>query len=444
MISFAELVAARECEPPVLVSDGGRLTRDELLATTTEPHLGSRPRLALSIRATDALIRVLSAYDGHAAALLLLSQDLTSALVTSLAAEARCTAILSDRTDIPGALHPDEALRLRTAAHPAMTETDWIMTTSGTTGRPKMVCHKLATLSRTTRMLKGDGVRPVWGLTYEATRFAGLQVVLQAVFGGGTLAVPKDLAPDLGARLVAFASVGCTHLSATPTFWRRILMHPASRALGLRQITLGGEIADQSLLDALHVRFPGALITHIFAATETGVGFSVKDGREGFPISYLEHGTGGIRLKITDGRLWIQTPADVRDYLGGPRMPRDAEGYVDTQDMVQRRGDRILFLGRESGVVNVGGAKVHPEAVERTINMMPEVALARVSSRRNLLSGAILVAQVVPSAPPMDIAELKMRVVQHCRAHLPPEAVPALVQVCDSLDVGAAGKLMRT
>jgi len=38
----------------------------------------------------------------------------------------------------------------------------------------------------------------------------------------------------------------------------------------LRQITLGGEIADQAVLDALARRFPGARITHVYASTEAG------------------------------------------------------------------------------------------------------------------------------------------------------------------------------
>ena len=360
MMSFAALVASRGSRPPVLVSDKVALTRDALLAASWAPQFGPEPRLALSIRSTATLVRLLTAYDGHAAALLLLSPLLEPAQVAELAAEAGCGAILSDRDDIPGALHPDVALRPEELAYPATTDTSWIMTTSGTTGRPKMVRHKLATLSRTTRVQRDDGPRPVWGLMFEATRFAGMQVVLQAVIGGGTLAVPDDSTSDFGARLAALAAAGCTHLSATATVWRRILMHPGANDLALRQITLGGEIADQPLLDALRGRFTDAQITHIFASTEIGVGFSVKDGREGFPMSYLEHGAGGIRLRITDGRLWLKAPGDTSEYIGERRMLRDGDGYVDTQDMVEQRGDRIVFLGRGDGVVNVGGAKVHP------------------------------------------------------------------------------------
>jgi acyl-CoA synthetase (AMP-forming)/AMP-acid ligase II len=443
MTSLAERVAARTGGQPVLISDQRCLSRDDLLMARPldSRHLGAR--LAVSLRSTADLLRILTAYDGHAAALLLLSAELDPTVVAALAAAAHCSAIISDRDDVPDAVHPDAALGPATGAAPQAAATAWIMTTSGTTGQPKMVQHSLATLSRSTRAGSAGGPAPVWGLTYEPTRFAGLQVVLQAIIGGGTLVAPDDCAADLAIRLRTLAAAGCTHLSATPTLWRRILMHPAAASLRLRQITLGGEIADQSLLDALRARFGDALITHIYASTELGVGFSVRDGREGFPTDYLDRGAGDVRLKIAQGRLWLRPPGDCPDYVGAHHITRDQEGFADTQDQVEQRGDRILFLGRNTGVVNVGGAKVNPETVERTIHMMPEVALVRVSSRRNPLSGAVLVAQIVPVTLPQDIATLKRRVVQHCRRHLPPEAVPALVQISETLMVNAAGKLVR-
>ncbi len=80
---------------------------------------------------------------------------------------------------------------------------------------------------------------------------------------------------------------GANAVSATPSLWRQILQLPVSAGWDLKQITLGGEIADQRVLDALTSAFPGARIVHVFASTETGAAFSVKDGREGFPVTYL-------------------------------------------------------------------------------------------------------------------------------------------------------------
>ena len=104
---------------------------------------------------------------------------------------------------------------------------------------------------------------------------AGLQVLLQALLGGSSLALPAA-GTGLAERLALFARCGVNAISATPTLWRKMLMLPAAqRALALRTITLGGETADQQVLDALARAYPGARVRHLYASTEAGVGFAV-------------------------------------------------------------------------------------------------------------------------------------------------------------------------
>ena len=119
-------------------------------------------------------------------------------------------------------------------------------------------------------------------------------------------------------------------------------------------------------------------------------------------------------------------------------------GFIDTHDRVSRQTDRVIFLGRDTSVVNVGGVKVHPEVVERVLNASPAVAVSRVIARKNPFSGSILVAEIVPAQSPENPDTLKTEVIKYCRACLPPEYVPALVKLTDHLDVNAAGKLIRS
>ena len=51
-----------------------------------------------------------------------------------------------------------------------------------------------------------------------------------------------------------------------------------------------------------------------------------------------------------------------------PQRLTDSEGFVDTGDMVELRGDRYYFVGRRGGIINIGGLKVHPEEIEAVIN----------------------------------------------------------------------------
>lgn len=321
-------------------------------------------------------------------------------------------------------------------------ETQWVLATSGTTGCPKLVQHSLASLTRLTNRDARAGSRQRWGLLYELSRFAGLQVALQAIVGGSSLVLTQHDA-HLTERLKQLIAQGCTCLSATPTMWRKILMSSLSRDLRLKQITLGGEIADDATLKALRTRFPDARIVHIYASTEAGAAFSVTDGRSGFPAEYLETAPKGVELRVVDGRLSIRNPLVKPDYLGSHESFSDEQGFVDTGDSVRAEGDRIYFEGRSSGCINVGGNKVHPEEVETVMLECEHVLMVKVTGRASSITGQLVTADVVLDDQAVDVKAIKKEIMAHCTARLEPYKRPALIRVVDSLDVTAAGKIAR-
>jgi acyl-CoA synthetase (AMP-forming)/AMP-acid ligase II len=437
----------RTAPATLAVTPAGRLLHDDAMALV--PAVPQGARVAVSLDDPLALLRVLVALDGHVGALLLVSAAAAPDVVGELARQAECDITVSDRADLrglPGALAPRDACRSdpggAAAQAGAAGPTEWLMTTSGTTGIPKIVPHTLDSLARTVRR-DPLGRSPVWGLVLDPTRFAGLQVTLQAVLGGGTLAIADTHAP-MADQIAWLAGQGVTHMSATPTLWRRLLMAPGLDRLALRQVTLGGEIADQGVLDALRARFPDARITHIYASTEAGVGFAVNDRRAGFPLDFLDHPPGGVGVAVRDGLLWLRPPGrrQVR-YLGGQPVTVDADGFVLTGDRIEIADDRALFLGRDSGVVNVGGVKVWPERVERIIAAVPGVGMAAVNAKSSPITGALLIATVVPADPACDRETLKTAIMARCRASLEREAVPARLRFADSLATNAAGKITR-
>ncbi|WP_138470117.1 fatty acid--CoA ligase family protein [Poseidonocella sp. HB161398] len=421
------------------LSPAGRLGAGRARALGPAPQIAPEMTVAVSVADGLALLETLIALDGQVAGLLLVSAAAGPGVVAGLAAAAGAAAVISDRGDLDGALPPAAALG---PAGPPRTATTWMMTTSGTTGLPKIVPHTLQSLARSVR--RDPLARaPVWGMVYEMTRFAGLQVALQSLIGGGTLALAPRQAP-LAEQIGFLAASGVTHLSATPTLWRRLLMAPGAAALPLRQATMGGEIADQAVLDAAARQFPQARLTHIYASTEAGVGFAVNDRRAGFPLAYAEDAPGGTGIRIRDGLLWLRPPGGrVARYLGGQALETDADGYVNTGDRLEVAGDRAVFLGRDSGVVNIGGVKVHPERVEHVIAAVDGVGLAAVSSKKSPITGALLVATVVPADPQADRGALKARILEACRGNLEREAVPARIAFADTLETNAAGKIAR-
>lgn len=410
------------------------------------PATPRAPRVALRLTRVGSALRALCSLDGRANAIVLLSPTLEPSRAAALVKRARCDWVLSDVDaapvlgDAPVLRWPDQ---VGPAAQPDSTaQTQWIMSTSGTTAEPKLVRHTLASLTRSAKLdpARGDGVR--WGLLYDYTRFAGLQVVLQSLLSGATLLVPARGASS-HARLEMLAAHGCTHLGGTPSLWRSLLMSPSFEHLRVRQITLGGEIVDDRILAVLQDRFPSAGIRHIYASTEAGVGFTVQDGRAGFPRAFLDRCEQGVELKVVDHRLHIRKVGEHVSYVGRGERIRDEDGFVDTGDLVEVLDDRVYFKGRAAGVINVGGDKVHPEVVEGVLLEHTGVAMARVYSRANPITGSVVAADIVAAAGGEDSGNLLESVRNHCRSRLARAHQPMIVRVVERIAVTGAGKLAR-
>jgi acyl-coenzyme A synthetase/AMP-(fatty) acid ligase len=253
----------------------------------------------------------------------------------------------------------------------------------------------------------------------------------------------------IGDYLVRLGAHGATHVSGTPSHWRRALMSPEARAIRPRYIRLSGEVADQGILNALRSFYPQARVGHAFASTEAGVGFEVNDGLEGFPASVVG-APGDVQITVNDGSLRIRSARNALRYICEERSTvTDDDGYVDTGDMVERRGDRYYFLGRRSGIINVGGLKVYPEEVESAINRHPAVRMSMVRSRKSPITGSLVAADVVlkeeldPGGAAGGIVDFKREILQICHNSLAPHKIPATIQFVPGLEIAAAGKLAR-
>jgi len=324
--------------------------------------------------------------------------------------------------------------------------TEWLMLTSGTSGVPKIVGH---TLDGLCGAILADGLprgpAPVWATFYDIRRYGGLQIFLRAVIGGGSMVLsePGEALADHVARL---AAGGVTHISGTPSHWRKLLMSGSAAGFAPRYVRLSGEIADQAVLDGLAQAFPNASIGHAYASTEAGVGFAVNDGREGFPASLIGQNRDGVEMKGVDGSLRIRSSRTARAYVGKSPAPlTDADGFVDTGDMVELRGDRYYFVGRRGGIINIGGLKVHPEEIEAVINRHPQVRMSRAKSRRSPITGSIVVADVVlADGGENRTNEIRDEILRCCQTSLAPHKVPAVIRFVVTLDVTPAGKLSRS
>jgi acyl-coenzyme A synthetase/AMP-(fatty) acid ligase len=393
--------------------------------------------------------------DGVAARLVLCPADLAREHVPPVVRNAAADACVGDAGGAAAAL---EALRTRVEVDPQLGSpqgervsshaTEWVLLTSGTTGIPKLVSHDLTTLTDALADTRPGAETVVWGTFYDIRRYGGLQIFLRAMHLGSL--VPADPGEALPAFLARARAAGVTHISGTPSHWRKLLMSGAAATIVPRYVRLSGEIADQAVLDGLRAAYPQAVVAHAFASTEAGVALEVRDGLAGFPASLIAAPGSRVRLTVADGTLRVRSGGNAHGYLGADAgsFPRTPDGAIDTGDLIEERGGRYHFLGRQGGVINVGGLKVYPEEIEAVINAHPRVRMSLVRARRSPITGAVVIAEVVLADPGPGTAgpapeDLSRELIHSCRQSLAAYKVPAMIRVVPALEVSAAGKLVR-
>ena len=415
-------------------------------------------RVGIVCDASPECFAALAACDLLKANAFLLDAGKTSAEISELASQFQLQSVVRIAGEFAWAVEEIDPSPVSASAEHCVT-----ILTSGTTGKPKAARHTWETLSRPVAALQdldeslfqtGNIEHQRWLLTFRPQLYAGLQVVLHAFANAGALVVPNE-SSDQNALVSFMANNDVGYVSATPSFWRGLLLHVGREnlaRLAIRQITLGGELADQSLLDALAATFPGVRITHIYATTELGKCFSVTDGTSGFPVSYLGKTLpGGVELKVDQGQLFVRSGNRMTEYDPlGSRLELSSDdasrhsnaGWTYTGDLVEVSGDRVQFVGRDTDIINVGGYKVNPTKVEEILRQVPAVADVRVFGQSSSVTGQIVACDIAvatgfaPEAALRAVREAAMGKLD--RYHL-----PRIINVVDKIELTPAGKVRR-
>ena len=389
--------------------------------------------------------------DGVARRMLLCPPDIDADHVRTLMQEADIDAVVTDRPErwAGAGVNPVvTAGNPARAAARAQTEraTEWLMLTSGTSGVPKIVSH---TLEGLTGAIVADGpprgASPVWATFYDIRRYGGLQIFLRAVIGGGSMVLsePGEPIADHVARLHAR---GVTHVSGTPSHWRKLLMSGAAGGFSPRYVRLSGEIADQAVLDGLSRAFPKASIGHAYASTEAGVGFAVNDGREGFPADWSGTSRDGVEMKVEDGSLRIRSMRTARGLCRPARSCADRRRWLCRHRRHGRVARRQVSLRgtarrhhqywRSQGSSRGNRGRHQPPCGGTDV---PRQIAAQSDHRRG--RGRRRHSGRWRGAGRRDA--IRDEILADCRASLASHKVPAMIKFVASLDVTAAGKLAR-
>lgn len=307
--------------------------------------------------------------------------------------------------------------RLRAESHAGL-----VLFTSGTTGDPKAAVQDLDRLRLRYAQPRDVGMMLAF---MHIDHIGGINTLLYGLSHGGTLVVPKSRSPHDVAAAIAEHRIEV--LPVSPTFLNLLLISGAADRFdlsSLRRITYGSEPMPQSVLDRVAETLPGVELLQTYGTTELGI---LKSQSENNGSLWMKVGGDGYETKIAQGRLWVRAQTAMLGYLNAD-SPFDDEGFMDTGDEVEVRGDWLRVLGRKSDFINVGGTKVSPVEVESVLLEMPCVAEVAVVGRPHPMMGQVVEARVRLIGD-CSIVDFKAQMREHCRGRLPSEAIPVKVSL---------------
>jgi|SRR5688572_24541965 len=257
------------------------------------------------------------------------------------------------------------------------------MFTSGTEGEPKCVTLRFRGLadvvSRLNRVMRLDSsIREYIGVpVYHSFGFGRCRALLAA---GGQGYVPESgFNPSEIARMLERGEINA--ISAVPSLWR-VLVSSAlvSPKLGarVRWIEIGSQYMSRSEKETLCALFPNAVIIQHYGLTEASRSTFLEIHETSGPqLESVGRAYGEVELQITAaGRIAIRGPhVTDRVSVGGQTVdPRNSEGWYETNDLGVLRDGFLYYQGRADDVINCGGLKLSPEALEAKVRQVVGVS----------------------------------------------------------------------
>ena len=308
---------------------------------------------------------------------------------------------------------------LRSSGNPGM-----ILFSSGSTGTPKAILHDMRLVAEKFRKPGSSRVAIAFLML---DHFGGVNTILAILSGLGTVVTVPDRS------VVSICSAIQEHrveiLPTTPSFLNILVRSGAVEQFdlsSLQRITYGTEVMPQETLDRVSRAFPGVVLQQTYGLSELGV-LRSKSREDG--SLWVKVGGEGFQTKVIDGVLWIKSDYAMVGYLNAP-SPFDADGWFNTEDLVEVDSDWLRILGRDSDLINVAGQKVYPAEVEQAILELPNIKDVAVFGESNPLLGQVVVAKVAPVAPEFA-ASLKQRIRRDCADRLAAYMLPTKVVLAD-------------
>ncbi len=370
-----------------------------------------------------------------------------SSLVRSLSA----VALLSDRA-APGSIPIDAPAAGAPRSAGAERGGAILLTTSGTTGHPRIVVRGLAAVDRSAaNAALAMGLRPsAWSLlVIPLFHTYGIDQLSAALLAGARVSLQDGFNPALVRAALLDRTV--THFPAVPTMLDALArIRPEGSPRGtLERVVSAGSALPARVGEAFASSY-GIAVGQVYGSTELG---TVTATRPEDPAGCVGRPLPGVSIRVLanerpdlaapvplgeEGLVAIATPSRFERYLDETAA---APEWFATGDLgrVDAEG-RLWLTGRASLLIDVGAVKVNPLEVETVLMRHPDVREAVVLPMRFSATGSRLRAIVVPEP---DRAPTRDALRRFARQHLVDYKVPRVFEIRADVPRSPTGKILR-
>lgn len=272
------------------------------------------------------------------------------------------------------------------------------VTTSGSTGIPKLIKHSRNALIESAEMTcnflhLGKGNKAL--LCLPANKIGGIMMIVRSFVRKLILTCLKPDANPLShlnpTAEFDFAAFTPTQLAISSTTYENF-----RKADHIKNIILGGGTVNYNLQTILKKNDNPVYQT--FGMTETISHIALRRMNGPQPELYY---------RLLDG-IDINTDSDRRLIINAPKLEVH---NLKTNDLVRLINDKEFeWLGRFDNVINTGGIKVYPEHIEEKLANIMAVPYFISSVPDEILGQRIVLAIQLPSLSDADLIEIKDRI----------------------------------
>ncbi len=358
-------------------------------------------------------------------------------------------------------------------------EAAYILATSGTTAKPKLVVHThggyQVGIHSMGRWCFGMNSDDVWWATSDIGWVVGHSYIVYAPLLCGCTSIAYEGALDYPGPEVLWnliQDLGVTGVFTSPTVARLLMRYGKEPASGfdlssLQRLFCAGEVLNAPVWEWLQKEVFDNRVPVIDHWWQTETGGPVIGNPYGLSQLPIKPGSAGIALPgmeaavmTPDGKLcptgekgimviqrpfpsltpalwneperytqeyWEQIPGV---YFTGDSAHMDEEGY-------------LWFAGRADEVIKIAAHRIGPIEVETAFLKHPQVAEAGVTGRPDSLRGEVISAFIVLRHGHQPSPQLQQELIRTVRQELGPVAVIGEVNFVDTLPKTRSGKIMR-